>query len=466
MFKSIKFGGTSVCDVKSMFACADIVKNSAVDSSVVVTVSATGGTTVSLCNIVSLVKDAKLHQALRVLSDIKKKHICYLYEITDNNDIRSKVSNRINHIIERIEQVIHGSCLIGAMGDQVEASILSIGEKLSALLFTYVLREYEMNSKYVNAEDVIVTDNKYLEADILWEETASECSQKIKPLLSYNTIPVVTGFIGRDKELKTTLLGMGGSDYTASILGIVLGADSIEIWTDVDGIFSADPRIVKNAKLWNKLDIDVVSEMSLSGAKIIHPKSIMSSVLHNVPVWVFNSKNVKSSGTEIVRDSSNGIKAITNYSCDFILCIKNQRTNYQLDLVNKVLSIFKRKLIPIDVLVTSESSISFSFNGKYYDDKDLMSELGKLGEIDIIKSLSKVCVIGQSVMRDPGCIAKVFSVAKDLNVTIKMVSIGSSDNNITIIVNELDAEGFVVKLHNALIEDVIDDVIEEKNSVA
>ena len=449
--KSIKFGGTSMGSAKSILECADITKKASKSNSVIVTVSAIGGVTSKLLNIIQLAKNQKPRLVNKKVSELQVLHREILENILSDNKSSERVCEKnILPLFKSLRSILYGTSLVGDLTSKTIAHICSFGEKLSSHLAMQALHKVGVTSQRVESEKIIRTDSCYLEANIHTKMTYLACRKTLTPLLKKNIVPIVTGFIGKDTHGDITLLGRGGSDYTAAILAVALFAKVIEIWTDVDGIMSSDPKIVPNSLTWSILDIQLMSEMAYSGAKVLHPKSITTAVERGIPVYVLNVFNRKAKGTKVVVDKTEGVKGITISKNNVLLHLENPNMLEEVGFISKITDIVEHHNAPIDVCATSETSFTFSIAEDDYS-KKLHKELLNFSKLNVINNITKICIIGFKVTKKMDLLADVFHICLENQILARSVSMGASSRNITLMVDKIHGEKFLNLLHSKLI---------------
>ncbi len=447
--KSIKFGGTSMGSAASIVECADIIKEKLDNEErVVVTVSAVGDTTDNLLDIISLARQSKPKLVKSKVLEIATLHKEILFTILDNETKAKKIwTQKFQNLIDELEAISYGVSLVGDLADKTVAKISAFGEKLSSLLLVEALEKLNISAVRIESERLIKTDSNYLKAKVQFIQTNRSIKKIIRPLLESNITPIVTGFIGKDAHGNITLLGRGGSDYTASIIGMGISADEIEIWTDVDGIMTADPNIVKSAYSWDNLDMHIMSEMAYSGAKVVHPDTIVLAIENNIPVCVCNTFNRKFLGTKITRSSNVMTKGLVSSSHNALLTLENTSIINGVGFMEKVTSIFAEQNIPIDVCTTSEISLSISIKSEDYS-KKLYSALTSFASVKVQKNIAKLCFIGNHVNKNNDTLSGIFSTCLEDAATIHSISLSGSGNNITLLIDDNNVTSLINKLHN------------------
>src|SRR5205807_6657951 len=318
-----------------------------------------------------------------------------------------------------------------------------------------VLREVGLAARYVDARRCIRTNEDYGNA-IPQPGTNEATTAEVSPLLHAAKIPVLGGFIGSSDKRVTTTLGRGGSDYTAALVGAALDAREIQIWTDVSGVLTADPRVVSNAKTIPVLSYQEAAELAYFGAKVLHPKTIQPAIDKNIAVRVCNSREPKAASTLIVSESEatpQTIKAIAHKSGITTVQVTSARMLGAYGFLRALFEVFDRHHTAVDVVTTSEVSVSLSI-----DDvsalPDLIPDLEQLGTVEIEKDRTIISVVGEGLRNTPGIAARVFSVISDINVS--MISVGASSVNLTFMVDEPHASEAITRLHRVCFEQSIE----------
>ena len=447
---SIKFGGTSMGSAESILECASIVKEKLKKHPLVVTVSAVAGVTNELLTLIALAKKQKPRRVRSRIAILKAQHEHILKKISPQNKTEYIWQQDFLPLFSKLETILLGTSLVGDITQKTEARILSFGEKLSSHLMTQALNKLNVANKRIESEKIIKTDSNYLEANVKFKTTNAACRKITKPLLTKKIVAVVTGFIGKDTHGNTTLLGRGGSDYTASILAIGIDAKAIEIWTDVNGIMSTDPKIIPNAISWSTLDMNTVSEMAYSGARVIHPKSITTAIHKNIPVYILNTFQRNFPGTKVTLQKTDGVKGIIVTKNHIVLNIENPNMLEAIGFLAKLTNIAEEHNISIDVCATSETTFTFSIKNKDYSVKFLKS-LRHMANVTVLKNISKLSIIGNNIIKNTTLLANIFTIFAKNKIIIHTLSIGASNNNITILIDDTNCEKTLKLLHQELI---------------
>jgi len=446
----MKFGGTSVADAGAFRNVAAIVKAAETQRPIVVT-SAIAGFTNALLAGVDAAVNGDSHEAARTLDEWFDRHVAVAYELLSTHARQSLESTVLEARTEigRLLRIIGG---YPVTRPPLQDEIVAFGELLSSQLLAAVLRENDLPARYVDARECIRTNEDYGSATPM-PETNATVADKLQPAIEIGEIPVLGGFIASTNKGITTTLGRGGSDYTAAIVGAALDAREIQIWTDVSGVLTADPRVVPEAKAIPVLSYQEAAELAYFGAKVLHPKTIQPAIDKSIPVRVCNSHAPTDAGTLIVAESEAApltIKAIAHKNGVTIVQVTSARMLGAYGFLRALFEVFDRHRTAVDVVTTSEVSVSLSI-----DDAsalpDLIPDLEQLGTVEVEKDRTIISVIGEGLRNTPGIAARVFSVINDINVS--MISVGASSVNLTFMVDEVQATEAVSRLHKACFED-------------
>ena len=445
----MKFGGTSVEDGEAFRNVARIVKAASPERMVVV-VSAIGGFTSALLSSVEKAIDGDARAAIRSLDQGFERHVAIANQLL-SNEARATLESAIADARRQIRQLHKIIAAHPVTSPPLQDEIVASGELLSSQLLAAVLRENNLAARHVDARRLIKTDESYGAAAPL-AETTTATQAELNPLIEAGEIPVVGGFIASTAKGATTTLGRGGSDYSAAIIGAALDAREIQIWTDVSGVLTADPRVVSAARTIPVLSYQEASELAYFGAQVLHPKTIQPAMDRKIPVRVCNSRVPDEAGTLIVTESEatpQTIKAIAHKSGITTVQITSARMLGAYGFLRALFEVFDRHRTAVDVVTTSEVSVSLSV-----DDArslpELISDLEQLGAVEIEEHRTIVSVVGEGLRGTPGIAARVFSTISDINVS--MISVGASSVNLTFMVDDARARETIVRLHRAYFE--------------
>lgn len=432
----MKFGGTSVADAAAFEKVARIVA-AARDASPVVVVSAMSGVTDSLLaatKIESLEETFNRHKTAA-------KELLHGGEAEKFEDVVNSAANRIANLLQATQTESNHKA--------IQDAVVSFGETLSSTLLAAVLNQRGVAAQPVDARRCIITNEEYTCAAPLISETFAGCQNELRPLLEDNVVPVLGGFIASSISGATTTLGRGGSDYTAALVGAALSASEIQIWTDVTGVLTADPRVVPEAQTIERLSYSEAAELAYFGAKVLHPKTIQPAIESCIPVRICNSRAPEKPGTLVGPESETSprtLKAIAHKSGVTTVQITSARMLGAYGFLRALFEVFERHRTVVDVVTTSEVSVSLSL-----DDAErlpeIVEELERLGTVRVEEGRAIVCVVGEGLRGTPGVAARVFSTISDINVTL--ISQGASSINFTFAIEEERLHEAVRRLHAA-----------------
>src|SRR5437667_356864 len=446
----MKFGGTSVEDADAFRNVAAIVK-SHLDVRPVIVVSAIAGFTNALLGSVAKEINGDARAATKSLDDYFGRHYSIAEELLSEGPRQAFELARADtrRQIRQLHKIIAAHPVTSP---PLQDEIVAYGEYLSSLLLVAVLRENGLAARHVDGRECIRTDDTYGNAAPL-SETTPATQAKVSPLIEAEMIPVVGGFIGSTKDGATTTLGRGGSDYSAALVGAALEAREIQIWTDVSGVLTADPRVVPTAQTIPVLSYQEAAELAYFGAKVLHPKTIQPAVDESIPVRVCNSRAPENAGTLIVSESEatpQTIKAIAHKDGITTVQVTSARMLGAYGFLRALFEVFDRHRTAVDVVTTSEVSVSLSI-----DDvsalPELIPDLQQLGTVEVEEGRTIVSIVGDGLRNTPGIAARLFSAISDINVS--MISFGSSSVNLTFMVEETNARETIERLHRVCFED-------------
>ena len=432
----MKFGGTSVGNAERIVNVANIIKSN-IEKNPIVVVSAVTKITDTL---IRLANECAQGKGDEVLENIRKTH----YEIIEKLKIDK---NLLKNDFEELEKLVNKTKDKKTIDIEILDHFQSFGEKMSSKIVAVQLNKSGINAQPFNSWELgFLTDSEFGQAEPI-EATYSNLKNKIKKL---ETVPVITGFIAKTEDGKITTLGRGGSDYTAAVVGAAINADEIQIWTDVDGIMSCDPKIVENAKTLENVSFAEASELAYFGARVLHPKTILPAMKKNIPVKVLNSFNPKNNGTTIlskIKKTNNAVKSIACKKNITLINLDSTRMLGAYGFLAKLFDIFSRNKKSIDVVSTSEVSVSLTVDN-VENIQNIINELKEIADVQVLNNKSIICVVGEEMRNTPGIAGKTFTALGKNKINVEMISQGASEINITFIVDGNDAEKAVNALHN------------------
>ena len=352
-----------------------------------------------------------------------------------------------------LDEVLRGLAAIRELTPRISDLIVSYGERLSSRIVAAAFRERGIDAAHVDAREVIVTDSEFQKAAPLDDIIEKRAQEKLLPLVGEGKVPVMGGFIASNEAGLTTTLGRGGSDYTGALVGGALESETIEIWTDVDGIMTADPRVCTDALRVKVISFEEAAELAYFGAKVLHPATILPAVKKNIPVLVLNSRNPANEGTRIISVAphcKSPFKSIAVKRKLTIIDIVASRMLMTHGYLSKMFAIFDKHKCPIDMVSTSEVSISVTVDSNS-SLPEIDSDLKALADVTYEGKKALICLVGEDIRGQNGMAAQVFNAIRHINV--RMISQGASEINMSFMIEEDDAEEAVRSLHAAFFKE-------------
>ncbi len=441
----MKFGGTSVGDVAAFERVFQIVSAQSTKKPVVV-VSAMTKVTDALLAAFETAKKGEFADAFLSLEPHFERHAAVSrHFIADGrpNAFGGELELARGELSDLLMRVSRRSLPLSMLKD----AIVSYGEQLSSRLLAEVLKAKGIRARQVDSRRLIVTDDEYGAAQPIWDETEKLIKLELGPIIADLEVPIMGGFIAANRGGETTTLGRGGSDYSAAMVAAALRAGELQIWTDVTGVMTCDPRICGEARTIPVLSYEEAAELAYFGAKVLHPKTIKPAVDHAIPVRVCNTFEPDAVGTMVLADSAeapNKIKSIAHKRNITILRITSARMLGSYGFMSALFQVFERFRTVIDVISTSEVSVALTLDNTAELDK-IVTELERLGDVEVESGYAVICVVGEGLRASTGLAAKVFSTIDDVNVAL--VSHGASSVNLTFVVKEDVAAAVIQKLH-------------------
>jgi aspartate kinase len=435
----MKFGGSSLESAAAIERVAQIVAQRLAQQSVVV-VSAMGKTTQQLLSAGAEAARGQKEQALARLRDLRRMHE---REAAGTPAARCILDA---HFLE-LGELLEGSAAAGKMTPELVDAISSYGERLSSQLIALIFQDRGIPAVHVDARCVIVTDGRHANATPLYAQTYARLQEHVSPLVRENKLVVMGGFIGATPAGVTTTLGRGGSDFSAAIVGAGIDANEIQIWTDVDGVMTCDPKLVPDAHRVKIISFTEAAELAYFGAKVLHPATLLPAIEKNIPILVLNSRRPDSPGTRIVAQAvpcANTIKAISCKRGIHVVNIRSTRMLMAHGFLNRIFEVFNRAETAVDMLASSEVSVSLTI-----DNSARLAEIGEalreFAEVSVENDQAIVCVVGDNIRHTPGVAARAFGALEAVN--IRMISQGASRVNLGFVVAAEDLEKTVKLLH-------------------
>jgi len=438
----MKFGGTSVKDAKAVQRVTNIIKSKKHENPIIV-VSAMSGVTDTLLSLCKNINDKH-----KVISDIKERHI-KTGELLDLKD--SDWEECLSYSFSFLEQIISSGI---QCTPEISDSIVSIGEFLSANLVSANLRNSGVNSQMADARKLLITDCSFGSAKPDFISSFTRIKMHLLPLVSRGIIPVIQGFVGSDNSGRTTTLGRGGSDYSATIFGALTGADRVEIWSDVDGVLTADPSIIPQARRIRHMTFNEAAELAYFGAKVLHPSTLLPAIEKKIPVAVLNSMHPSEHGTLItcendISSEAGLVKSIAYKEGVTVITVTSTRMLMAYGFMSAIFKVFEKFKTPVDLVTTSEVSVSITIDRTEHL-QEIINEIKNFAKVEAEENKAIVCVVGNTLKNDPSIMGRIFHLLED--VPIHMVSQGASEINISFVIDEPDIKRVVSALHEYFFE--------------
>jgi aspartate kinase len=449
----MKFGGTSVEDARSMQTVIRIVRREK-DRHPVVVLSAISGATNLLLKAARTAQEGKLDEAIQLLNDLLDRHVTLMENLINDRSIVQRLISSFKKRFEELRNLCHGIAILGELTDRSLDAIASVGEILSSLILAEAIRSEELPVKWVDARSFIITDSQFVSAVPQFDIIGARAKETLSPLLDSGTIAVTQGFIGSNANGVTTTLGRGGSDYSASIIGAALNAEEIQIWTDVDGVLTADPRIVARAQKLRIISFREAAELAYFGAKVLHPSTIFPAVKKNIPVIVLNSKRPENSGTRIISNPPKTSVPVKSIACKRGITVVNVQSLRMLmayGFLESIFSVFNKYETSVDLVSTSEVAVSLTIDNTSRLDK-IKAELSTFAEVSVLEKQGIICVIGDQMRSTAGVANQIFQAMHEINLV--MISQGASEINMSLVIDESQVDQAVRQLHKQFFEPV------------
>jgi aspartate kinase len=457
----MKFGGTAIDSGQKVIHVANLIKSYRYKKydEMVGVISAVRGFTDEILSISNSVKRGDKISIFDFIKRTRMAHLAIIDESISDRKLKDEARIVITKLIDELQDILEGIVLLAEVTPKSLDYLLSFGERLSTPIVSFALRDIGLTSDYIIGKEVgILTDSNFGEARPLMDTTKLRVAHKIEPLLREGIIPIVTGFIGADQNGNITTLGRGGSDYTATIIAASINADEIWLWSDVDGLMTADPKIVSSAKVLKEVSYAEAMEMALFGAKYIHPRALEPILDSNIPIIIRNTFNVKHEGTIISHNpsmtSKKIVKSISAIRHTALIDVSGGGMVGTPGTAAKIFDTLAKNRVNIMMISQSpsESSISMVVRKNDLDKATTTFELNLLGKIikqlNVNEDVAIIAVVGSGMRGIKGVAAKVFGSVARRNINVMMIAQGSSELNLAFVVNDNDCEQAVRALHD------------------
>ena len=456
----LKYGGTTISTAKDIQSVAKFVKNLSKQNKITIVCSAISGTTDDLIEISESIKKENKGKAEQLASKIINRHKQLAKQVIKKLELRKKLLQKLDEEFKELLALADGMVLLGEVTPRSMDYLNSFGERLSIKLVSFAIRDIGKKSISMTGKDVgIVTDSNFGESKPLMDTTSLRVSKTIDLLFSKNTIPVIGGFTGADQHGHVTTFGRGGSDYTATIIGSCIKADEIWLMSDVDGLMTADPKIVKNAKLLNEVSYIEAIEMTMFGAKQIHPRTFEPLITKKIPMRIRSSFNVKNEGTLVTASPSisvrNTVKCVSTILNNGLIDIRGGSMLGTPGTAAKIFATLAKAGINVMMISQnpSESSITIVVKNTVLDKAVNALEIELLGKIikklEITTDVAIIALIGSGMRGTVGVASKVFGAIEKNKINVAMITQGSSELNLAFVVKNADSKVAVKAIHDA-----------------
>jgi aspartate kinase len=448
----MKFGGTSVADAEAMTRVINIVRAQMTrfpnHSLPVVVVSAMSKVTDRLVETGRLAGQGDAEAAASLLRDLLARHINVAAGLVQGAALETMTA-RLTEDFTALTGHVREWAVRGEVSPQSTDELLAMGELASSRMVAAAFGAQGIPAAWVDSRKVLVTDNEHTAAAPDTEATLKKTRELVATRTAAGQVPVLGGFIGATASGVTTTLGRGGSDYSAAIFGACLGVDEIQIWTDVDGMLTADPRVVSDPQLVPQLSFSEASELAYFGAKVLHPSTILPAVAQNIPVRILNSRRPEVAGTMITAEGRADGPALTALACKrgiTVVDITSSRMLMAHGFLRRLFEVFERFRTPVDVVTTSEVSVSVTVDNTRRLG-DIVDNLEHFAEVNTEPDMAIVCIVGENLRSDPSLFARAVTALE--GVPLRLVSQAASRRNITFVLRDADVPQAMNRLHEA-----------------
>jgi aspartate kinase len=461
----MKFGGTSVEDAQAMKRTAGIVRGRRERGlEAVVVVSAMAKVTDLLVSAGNAAGRGDKAGALAIGARLRHRHIDTAIALLEAERF-ARLQATLHQEFDAMDDLLRGIAAVGELTPRTNDLVLSFGERLSSRMIAEAFDQHGLNGAHVDARSCIITDASYGKAVPQESVIEAKLAEIVLPLIEAGKTPVVGGFIGSTVEGITTTLGRGGSDYTAALVGGGMHAGAIEIWTDVNGIMTTDPRICPDALRVKTISFEEAAELAYFGAKVLHPATILPAVQKSIPVWVLNSRNPENEGTKITAMAArcaSPFKSIAAKKKLTIIDVVASRMLMSHGYLKAVFDVFDKYKCAIDMVSTSEVSISLTVDSNQQL-PEICADLAKIADVKMEGHKALVCLVGEDIRGHNGIAGQVFGAISHVNV--RMISQGASEINMSFMIDEEDVEEAVRSLHGHFFANPDETVFDVANRV-
>ena len=441
-----KFGGTSVGDASAIRRTAGIVHDRVARQPVVI-VSALSGTTNGLIAAAEQSAKGQFVAAIAQVEAMRERHLSVTSELLGDGAVAQDVAAEVSMLFDELAHLAEALSVLGHMTPRSLDAIASLGEQLSAPIIAAEFVRFGIDAALIDARRVLITDDSFGRAEPLADRIAAAARDHLLPALRAGKVPVLGGYIGATTGGVTTTLGRGGSDYSASLLGAALEAEAIEIWTDVDGMLTADPRVVPGARLIEHIRFDEAAELASFGAKVLHPNTISPAVRRGIPVFIYNTRNPAGAGTRITFDAPrHPVRAIAGKNNVVIVKVRSSRMLAAPGAMRAIFEVFERNRTSVDVVATSEVEVSLTVDDDLHLDA-VVAQLREFGDVGVERGRGIVALVGAGLGESSPAMARALTAVGDAR--LHMLSLSATGINLTLIVDGDQVTPVIQRLHDA-----------------
>jgi aspartate kinase len=443
-----KFGGTSVADPDAIQRLIEIVRTarSRGGRGPAVVVSAMSGVTDALLAIAAAAGAGRVDDALTRLDQLRERHLTAASALAAP-DARDDLRAQINTHFDDLVALARALAVLREVSPRTLDVVAAAGELLSSRIVSAALINAGLPAEWVDARRAIVTNDDYTRAVPLAEPTNAALRLSVLALIDAGRVPVLGGFVGSTVDGYTTTLGRGGSDYSGALVGAGIGADEIQIWTDVDGMLTADPRIIGTPRLVPHLSFAEAAELAYFGAKVLHPSTILPAIERNIPVRILNARKAEGAGTIITAEPPPGATPLTALACKrdlTVVDITSSRMLMAYGFLRRVFEVFERFRTSVDVVTTSEVTVSVTVDDRRHLEA-IAEALSEFSQVSIEHEMALLCAVGDRLRNEPAIAARAVGVLEE--VPLRMISQAASRRNITVILRQADLQHAMHRLH-------------------
>lgn len=446
----MKFGGTSVAGSGEISRVIGIIA-SKIEKKPIVVVSAMSRVTDLLYHIADKASEKDKASAMEGLARLRERHISVAEELLRSYEsYMLPAVSAVNELCDELERTVLAVCALGELSDRSRVVIVSTGELLSSTIIAYALSAHGLDAEWIDARKLIITEGDFLKGDPVESKICETVPALIDKAFQSSKTVITQGFISSDVSGIPSVLGRGGSDYTASLIGMAAGAEDIEIWTDVDGVLTADPRMVPAARKLKTISFEEAAEMAVYGAKVLHPLTIEPAVRSNIPIYVLNSSKPEGSGTLILGEAApeNCVKSVCFKKDIQVINIFSTKMINASGFLSRVFDVFSRNCVSVDLISTSEANISVTCGQRPKNIGKVINELSSFADVVMDSDKSQISVIGKNLIDIQGLMQKILGALRGKK--LYMISQGASYVNISVVVDREVLPEAVNSIHESI----------------